>query len=182
MTRWNWGQPIDGVIQVAYVVEDIHRAMADFAKRLRIGPWFLFEHFQFAWLKYRGQPADLDITLALGNSGGMTFELIQQNDKKPSVYRDLIDRRGYGFHHWAIGSDSARYSADVERYRGEGYAIACEAQVAIGARAAYVDTLNELGGMTEIIEVTPAVEGLFTTIALANVGWDGSQPVRTLGG
>lgn len=53
--------------------------------------------------------------------------------------------------------------------------------MSIGARAAYVDTSAELGGMIEVIEVTPAVEGLFTHLHQASVGWNGFAAIRTPG-
>lgn len=181
MPTWNWGQPLNGVMQVAYVVEDIRAAMPLYQRRLNLGPWFLFEHFEFRWLRYRGEPARIDVTLALANSGGMTFELIQQNDDEPSAYRELVERRGYGFHHLAVAAPPADYETTLAGYRAQGHDLVFEAEVGVGARAAYVDTTRDLGGMLEIIEVTPPVEWLFTHVQQASVGWDGStQPVRVL--
>lgn len=180
MPLWNWGQPINGIIQVAFTCDDIEASMRDWTARLNIGPWFLFEHFQFQWLRYRGKPTELDVTIALANSGGMMFELIQQNDPGPSVYREVQALRGHGFHHWAVAARPEEYDAVLEGYQERGHALALEGAVAIGARAAYADTLGALGGMVEIIEVTAAVEGLFTMVQQASVGWDGAAPVRIM--
>lgn len=181
MPVWNWGQPLDGIMQVAYVVPDIHAAMHTYQQRLNLGPWFLFEHFEFQWLEYRGREATLDVTLALANSGSMTFELIQQNDDTPSAYREIVEKRGYGFHHLAIAAPPAEYDATVARYRTQGYDLVFEGAVGVGARASYVDTTPDLGGMLEIIEVTPPVEWLFTHVRHASVGWDRvTEPVRVL--
>ena len=38
-----------------------------------------------------------------------------------------------------------------------------------------------LGGMMEVMEKTPEVEGLFEVIRAASVDWDGSDPIRSLG-
>lgn len=181
MPSWNWGQTLDGIIQVAFTCEDIHTSMAEFSRDLKIGPWFLFEHFEFEWLKYRGQDSNLDITLAMGNSGGMMFELIQQNCDTPSVYRELRDKRGYGFHHYAVATTPETYAQRVADYNALGYETALDAAVSVGARAAYVDSSAVLGGMIEVIEVTPPVEWLFTHVANANRGWNGDDPVRRLG-
>lgn len=180
MPVWNWGQPINGIIQVAHTTDNIEKSMEEWTSRLHIGPWFLFEHFQFQWLKYRGQPSDLDVTIALANSGGMMFELIQQNDALPSVYREVKEVRGNGFHHWAVAARPEEYESVLDGYVKGGDSLVLEGAVAIGARAAYVDCLKTLGGMIEVIEVTPAVEGLFTMIQQASVGWDGAAPVRVL--
>ena len=40
-----FGQPDDGVIQMAYVVEDIRASMHSWVQKLGVGPWFLLEHF-----------------------------------------------------------------------------------------------------------------------------------------
>lgn len=180
MPVWNWGQPLNGIIQSAHTTPDIEKSMTHWTANLNIGPWFLFEHFQFQWIKYRGAPCELDVTVALASSGGMIFELIQQNDSNPSVYREVQESRGFGFHHWAVAARPEEYDAVIAAHVKAGNALALEAAVAIGARAAYIDTMNVLGGMIEIIEVTPAVEGLFTMIQQASVGWDGAAPVRVL--
>jgi len=44
-------------------------------------------------------------------AGHMSVELIQPEDGHPSVYKDIIERRGYGFHHLGVGVEDA----DAER-------------------------------------------------------------------
>ena len=122
MSLVSFGQPDDGVIQMAYVVEDIQRSMLEFAKKLKIGPWFLLEHFTGEDAQYRGQPTNVDVSIAMGFAGHMMFELIQQRNDAPSVYRDTIAKQGYGFHHWGIATWN--FDADVERYRASGYELA----------------------------------------------------------
>lgn len=173
-----FGQPLGGVMQVAYVVEDIHQAMRHWSGALGIGPFFLFEHFPLLDARYRGAPTEFDVTLGLAYSGTMCFELIQQNNDVPSVYRDIVDKRGYGFHHWARSTRD--FDGDVKRYQAMGAALALYGVAAVGARAAYMDTSDTLGGMVELIEITPQVEALFATLRQAAVDWDGENPVRTL--
>ena len=41
MTRLlEFGQPAEGIIQVAFIVPDIMAALEGYAKRLNCGPWF----------------------------------------------------------------------------------------------------------------------------------------------
>jgi hypothetical protein len=40
MSLLNFGQPDGGIVQMAYVVEDIHRAMNEWVDQLKVGPWF----------------------------------------------------------------------------------------------------------------------------------------------
>ena len=170
-----------GIVQVAFVVEDIRSAMPLYSRQFGIGPWFLFEHFQFDWVKYRGESASIDLSLCLGYSGGMMFELIEQHDSSPSVYRETIDRRGYGFHHNAVTASAADYDSTRDRYIADGATLALEGEVAVGGRAAYLDFGDQLPGMIELIELTEKVEQLFGHIRSANDGWRGDEPVRTLG-
>lgn len=173
-----FGQALGDIMQVAYVVDDVQKAMLEWRDKLQFGPWFLFEHFELLDLTYRGQPSDVDISIALGFSGSMCFELIQQNNDVPSIYKDVIDARGYGFHHWAISTLS--FDEDVKRYEALGAELALSAMVPVGARAAVMDTTDSLGGMLELIEVTPKVEEFFTMMHKASVGWNGADPVRVL--
>ena len=80
-----------------------------------------------------------------------------------------------------IGAQPARYDEIVGGYLDRGYALAMDALVGVGGRAAYVDTFNDLGGYIEIIEMLPVVESLFNMVYQASVGWDGKDPVRRLG-
>lgn len=176
VTQYNFGQPTNGIIQVAYTVADIARAMTDFTRRLNIGPWFLIEHFPARDMRYRDAPTDLDITLAMGFSGQMIFELIQQHNDVPSVYRDVIDKRGFGFHHWGVGTTN--FDQDVKRYVGMGYETAFSAITPVGDRVAYMDATADLPGMVELIEMGDVTEKLFTGFYQASIGWDGNDPVR----
>lgn len=176
----NFGQPTDGIIQTAFIVPDIRAAMTLYTEKLRIGPWFLFQHFQLDDLHYRGEPAQLDITLALGCNGYMMYELIQQNCRNPSVYRDIYDKRGWGFHHYGVSSPD--FEADCKRLKDHGYTQALYGVVGLGTRAAYYDCDDDLGGMIELIEMAPSVEALWTMVHQASVGWNGSEPVRNMDG
>jgi Glyoxalase/Bleomycin resistance protein/Dioxygenase superfamily len=176
MSLLNFGQPDDGIIQTAYVVEDIHRSMQHWVEQLKVGPWFLLEHFTGVDPLYRGKPSQADVAIAMGFAGHMMIELIQPNDKAPSVYREIIEKRGYGFHHWGIGSKD--FDHDVERYEKIGGELAFFARVPSGGRVAYMDTTAQLPGMVELIELGANFEPMFTGFYRASLGWDGKLPVR----
>jgi len=174
------GQPVGGIMQVAYVVPDIGKAMAHWSGTLGVGPFFLFEHFALEDYRYRGKPGELDITLAIAFSGNMSFELIVQHSTGPSVYTEVIESRGYGFHHWGVSTKD--FDATLARYQADGYDEALYGRVpAVDGRAAYVDTMENLGGMIELVEINPAVEDFFEILKAPSVNWDGRDPVRTLG-
>lgn len=177
MPLTSFGQPHDGIMQMAYVVEDIHRAMHHWATRLKVGPWFLIDRFGGIDPKYRGQPSTNEIALAMSFSGHMNIELIQPLNDAPSVYREIIGQRGYGFHHFGIAT--ANFDQEVERYRASGAELAFSLGVPSGGRVAYMDTTATLPGMTELIELGPGFEPTFNRFYRASIGWDGSDPVRS---
>jgi len=172
-----FGQPMGGIIQEAFIVPDIKIGIEHFTKRIKIGPFYLLEHFPLSDYQYRGRPSEIDVTIALGFSGSMCFELIQQNDRNPSVYTETYEKRGWGFHHWAIATD--HFDEDVNFYHDQGAPMALYGVAAVGARAAYMDTTDTLPGMVELIEITPKTEDFFAMIHEASVGWDGRNPIRT---
>ena len=174
----NFGQPDGGVIQTAFITDDIQRSMDQLTRHLQVGPWFLFEDFELNDLVYRGQPGDFRVNLALGNCGHMQFELIQPLDDRPSPYRDVHSESGWCFHHHAVAATD--FDAHCAHYTGQGFEKILTCSVAVGGRAAYFDTRDAVFGMIEVVEMTPAVEQLWTTIRHAAVGWDGSEPIRRL--
>lgn len=176
MPLLNFGQPLGGISQVAYFVEDIQRSMKDFTARLNIGPWFITEPFTPPDARYRGQPTEVKLTLAVGFAGHMSFELIEQHNDAPSVYLEVVRKRGYGFHHWAVPTDA--FEREVEKYRSLGYEAAFTDRTPHGYRIAYMDTTRDLPGMIELVEFTESMEDRYTKMYLASVGWDGSDPIR----
>jgi hypothetical protein len=69
---------------MGYVVRDIKVAMDHWAKSLGVGPWFYNPHYEFDSFIYRGSRYDeLDISVAMANSGEMQIELIQQRCETP---------------------------------------------------------------------------------------------------
>lgn len=176
MSLLNFGQPDDGIIQMAYVVKDIQRSMNQWVDQLNVGPWFLLDHFTGVDPLYRGQPSTADVAIAMGFAGHMMIELIQPNNNAPSVYRETIQGRGYGFHHWGIASKD--FDRDVEKYRKGGAELAFLAKVPSGGRVAYMDTTEQLSAMVELIELGADFEPMFTGFYRASLGWDGKDRLR----
>jgi hypothetical protein len=175
MSLVSFGQPDDGVIQMAYVVEDIQKAMREWAEDLKIGPWFLLPGFRGVEATYRGQPSEMEADLAMSFSGHMNIELIQQRNDAPSVYGDTLGK-GYGFHHWGVAT--SHFDRDVEKYQKKGYELAFSAKVPSGGRIGYFDTKGRLPGMIELLELGADFESTFNRFYRASIGWDGNDPVR----
>lgn len=170
------GQPANGVIQFAYVVEDIDKAMESFTEQLGAGPWFLSGPLETTGAEYRGKPTNIRLKLAVAFSGHMQIEVIQQLDDQPSVYRELIEQSGYGFHHFALATRDL--DAEIARLQKGGAAVTFRATSPRGARVAYMEGVNSLPGMIELIEMTPKQEEFWVRMYAAAALWDGSDPVR----
>ena len=179
MSEFKFGQPDGAVCQIAYIVEDIHRAMERFTKTLHVGPWFLMPSVEIKNATYRGKPTGFTGSLAAGNTGHVMIELIQQANDAPSVFTEVIKTRGYGLHHQAIAVRD--YDAQMVAYRTLGYELAFYSETDLPNRNAYMDTHGEFPFFIEVIEATEPLEAIFTGVYQASVNWDGKNPIRDFG-
>lgn len=162
--------------QVAYLVEDIDTAMSAWAESAGVGPWFV-QREASPKIHYEGGGPDpgLTISIALANVGELQVELLQQHCQAPSIFRDHLCRYGYGAHHWAVWSQE--YDATYARAVQNGLRAAQEGE-SRGGRFAYFRLSRDVGGIVEIVDLTPARQELNERIRRASIGWDGSDPVR----
>ncbi len=171
-------QPDGALMQIGYIVKDMDKALEHWTQTVGAGPFFIADQLVIEDRLYRGQPSNPNISVAFGNSGTMCVELIQQHDTAPSVYREVMEQRGEGFHHWGIWYEN--FDEEVARYEKKGYAKAFSGRVPIGGRFAHMDTLQNLGGMVELIELNPKVRELFSNLETAAKDWDGTDPIRRM--
>lgn len=176
MTEFGFGQKIGEIVQIAYVVENMEEAIAWWVENTGAGPFFLLESFTGDDQVYRGGPAKADVRIAMGYSGHTQIELIQPKDSHPSVYKETIDARGYGFHH--LGYASADVEADIETYRARGFELAFYAPVPTGGAVAYMDGGASQPGFVELIPATSGMDAGFTRFWEASLNWDGKDPIR----
>ncbi len=168
-------QPLYTLRQLAYVVRDLDVALAYWIDVLKVGPFFLFEHCPLENQIYRGNPSNVDVTLALGNSGDVQIELIFQHNDAGSVYKEFLDAGKEGVHHF--GLMPVDYHATCQQYRDLGHAAAFECTVG-GAALTYFDTLDKVGHFIELWDNDDVFKDLFTLVENAAKEWDGSDPVR----
>jgi hypothetical protein len=166
------------LIQTAFVTMDIRTTMAELSRTMGIGPWFLRERGVFPRQVYRGAPATTALSIAMGYAGDMLFEIIQQLDDSPSVYRQVTPSQGFALHH--LGMASTDFERCCGHYADQGFERVYEAEVANGARVAYFDARGRLPAMIEVIEYLPATRQMFDSFRRAAKAWDGTDPVRPL--
>lgn len=164
--------------QIGYVVDDLDRAITRWVQ-LGVGPWFVMRGLSVRAL-YRGEPCEVTQSIALSNSGDLQVELIQQDDDTPSIFTEFLSTRREGFHqvaYWATDYDAA-----IAAVREAGWATVWSGGEGLGVRFAYLQPPDSPVEVVEISELTDTVAAMGTVIRDAAAGWDGSDPVRVLGG
>ena len=170
-------QPLYTVRQFAYVVRDLDAALRYWTEVLKVGPFFLFEHAALKDQRYFGKPSNVDVSLAVGNSGALQVEIIQQHNDEPSVYKEFLDSGRVGVHHF--GLMPVDYAATCADYRARGHAAAFQCTVG-GAELTYFDTVATVGHYVELWDNNAVFKDLFQMVEDAAVGWDGRDPVRRM--
>lgn len=159
----------------SWVVPDLEASIAHWLKASGAGPFFVFEDVHFTDSNYRGKPLD---GAAIGQFGQMQIEPVCPLGDHEGIWRDVVAAGKLGFHHAGLYCEG--YQADYDAYRAAGAEVAFEGLM-MGARTCYLDTVGTLGFMTELITANPVAEMVFGQIRDASEGWDGSEPIRTLG-
>lgn len=179
MATFGFGQSTGQIVQMAYVVQRIRPAIDWWIKDGKAGPFFLLDSFTGSEQRYRGGPTTADVSIAMGFAGHMMIELIQPKDDRPSVYKELVDQRGYGFHHIGIAFEDVE-AARLE-YEGRGYHVAFSAPVPSGGIVYYMGEGAGAPGFVELIPATPGMDEMFTRYWRASVDWKGEDPIRPFG-
>lgn len=166
-------------MQLCWVVPDLDAAMKRWVSQAGAGPFFVFEDVHFEDGMYRGQPSDVaPHRAAIGQHGDMQIELIQPISDVPGIWSDVVPHGGFGFHHTGLYCED--YEAEKQALLSTGAELAFEGLM-MGARTCYIDTVATLGFMTELITANPTAAHVFGMFREAAEGWDGSDPVRTMG-
>ena len=166
------------IMQLAYVPSDFDVAIRHWTEVIGAGPFFLLPNVSLPGGHYRGEESDPVFTMALGYWGDMQIELIRPENATKSIYRGeygVADR----LHHVCILVNSiadARASCDAV-----GAEIIFEAPVGDTGGVIYADPGTGPGNLVELLEPQAGTRELFAMMRDAARGWDGSEPLRSLG-
>jgi hypothetical protein len=166
------------VRQIGHVVTDLDRALAGWLE-LGVGPWFVMRGLTLT-ASYRGEPGQITHSLAMANSGDLQVELIQQEDQTPSVFTEFLAARGEGFHQIAYWAED--FDATMQAVSAAGWPVVWSGGEDVGTRFAYVEPPNCAASVVEIMELTEITAGMAEFVRDAATDWDGSDPIRALGG
>ena len=166
------------IVQIAYDVGDVREAALRHATRFGSGPFFLNEHIALQSVQHQGESGVFDHSSAYGQSGGVMVELVCQHQVEPASLRRQLSQHGTGVHHVAFFTDDL--DREASRLDDLGYPQAMVATTASGRRFAFHDAVGELGHLIEIYQLDDRLLGFYSMVAEASVGWDGSDPVRSM--
>jgi len=170
--------------QIAFIVRDLDDALRYWTETLGVGPFFVLRRSTPGDYRYRGKPSPAPcLNVALGNSGDVQVEIIQQHDDAPSAYRDFLAKGKEGFQHVSSWLTRAEYDATMTRLRGAGAVVVHEGVVReANVRFAYFETDLVAGGFVyEIADMLdPSIYPFAEMIAEAARTWDGRDPVREI--
>jgi len=164
------------VYQIAYLVPSLETAAREWAELTGAGPFYLFEHFEFIQPIYKGDPAEVDISIAMGFSAGVCVELIYQHDERPSIYQDWLAEHGHGLHH--VAKLATDFPAALENHQAKGAPVVFTGAFGGGTRLAYLDARATLGCYLELVEFDDFVNQALNAMRDAHASWDGQDPLR----
>jgi len=171
--------PTRDYMQMAWVVPDLHAAIDGWVKKGGVGPFFVFDAAEFGNPVYRGRSSVTpNAAAAMAYAGDMQIELISPLDDIPSYWTDRTPRGRTALHHVAV--NSADCDADLAFFTAGGAEVAFSGLM-MGYQVCWIDTIDTLGFMMELMTPNPVADGVFGQIKAASVNWDGTDPVRKLG-
>ena len=94
--------PVSEISQVGVVVEDIGKAMDNYWKIFGWGPWQTYTYAppDLKEMTVKGEKSSYSMKLALYDVGNIQFELMEPLSG-PSIYKEHLDNKGEGLHHFA---------------------------------------------------------------------------------
>jgi hypothetical protein len=166
------------ILELCQVVTDMDKALQHWTQVLGAGPFFVFDVPVLPGQVYRGQPTQVSLKVGFGFSGGLLIELLQQTNDGASVFTEMLDAHGEGYHHVML---RIPYDAGVERLSRHGHEIAFSGAMPGGERFCLFDTRTGNGGYVELMEISPAMEESLSRMHKAHLAWDGvTDPVRSM--
>jgi hypothetical protein len=111
--------PIKEIAQICLVVPDIEEATRNFQERFGVGPWHFYTYGKplVKRMTRHGKPIEYKMKVALSNIGSMRIELIQPMEGD-TVYRDFVEKHGYGIHHLGILTENMQDSIRMAEEAG----------------------------------------------------------------
>ena len=143
---------ISDVQQVALVVRDLDKTMAEYTERLGIGPWWvtLYGPPRLTGMRIRGEEVPYSMKLAIAWTGNTLWEVIQPVDG-PSIYKEFLAAHGEGLHHVLVEHRGTAFEEAIATFSARGCPPLMEGRFG-EVRFAYIDTEGPLNTVLEIVD------------------------------
>jgi methylmalonyl-CoA/ethylmalonyl-CoA epimerase len=167
------------LFQLGYVPHNVEEALDYWTSAMRIGPFFKVPHVPYDSVTYRGAPTTIDCSLYIAYWGAIQIELVEQHCDSLSLYAESLRAGEQGLHHICYTVEDI----DVARQSSlaAGGKIVQELFFANGG-GIYVDFGAGPGTIVEILQAPPEGKAMFDMMQAAAADWDGTEPLRVLGG
>jgi catechol 2,3-dioxygenase-like lactoylglutathione lyase family enzyme len=149
------------VFQIAYVTNDLRRAVSDFQTHQGVNQLAIFDDFA---LEVPGDRQAV-INVALGYVGDVQLEIIEPVSGEVDLYRSwLPDEYALRHHHFCHRLDSIEeLEAAQHKYEQDGYPIALEARLG-ETRLFYADTTKLLDHYQEYAWISAESDAFMATL------------------
>jgi Glyoxalase/Bleomycin resistance protein/Dioxygenase superfamily len=162
--------------QIGWIVEDVLKIAQKWVDVYGVGPFHVMPRKEMTVL-YRGEQTTWDFQTVVAQAGPVQIELIEQFCDRPSIYNEVFPRGQSGVHQ--ICTVTRAYEDAISHYVDQGYDLAAEISTR-GGRVGYVDTLEDFGIVTEVVEESPEFVSALAKISATCKDWDGSDPIRIM--
>lgn len=139
------------VTQIGFVVNDIEKTSQAFADFLGVEKpqWSLTDTIDKTHGEFNGEPCPARAKLAFFHVGEtLDIELIEP-DETPSVWRNVLNEKGEGVHHIAFVVNGMKEK--ILALEGNGMKLLQRGEY-IGGRYAYIDCVDQLKTIVELLE------------------------------
>jgi hypothetical protein len=165
-------------MQLGFVVKDLDAALRFWTEEMKVGPFVVIEESvgdrKFI---HRGQPSDVQMSVALSYRGDVQIEIIAQANSAPSPYTEFFASGRQGLQHLAFcPEDYEKACGELER---SGFKEVMSLYTSDGTKnVSYFESPPYLGLMVELVPFTPMRQTYYGAIKSLTETWDGSRPVR----
>jgi methylmalonyl-CoA/ethylmalonyl-CoA epimerase len=168
------------IVQLGFVVTDLHATAMQWTNAWGVGPWFYREHLRNGSYRFRGVPSSPDVSTAMADWNGLQIQLVQQHNDAPSPHTEWLERHGGapGLNHIAVAVPDFRSAVERRVAAGDEPVVEAGDPVSNVFFQSHRDLpaveISERGGPASM------VERLYAVVAAAARDWDGTDPWRPM--
>jgi len=172
--------PFHGPVHhLAYLVDDLEAAVEHLVTEFSAGPFFVLRDVAFEHLTSHGEPATFAHDSAFGQCGAVPVEVIQVKRLEPELVRAGFALTSPQLHHSAYVVAPEHLAAareDLERRGLPAFLHAITGDI----DSTLHDAAATLGHHVELHADCQQLRDVFGMVRDASVGWDGSDPLRSV--